>query len=271
MNNALLNVINVNKTFIDEDNFEVLKNINLSAEEGEFICVLGPSGCGKTILLYLIAGFLEKTSGEILMDGQPVTKPSTDKMMVFQDYILFPWKTVYGNILFGLCQAKLTQQKKDELVMKYLDLVGLTAFKDWYTYKLSGGMKQRVALARALIVNPRILLMDEPFAALDSAYRKFLRKSLLEIWQKTKKTIIFVTHSTSEAIYFADKIYFLSSRPAVVKKVYRVNLPRPRDALSPGVIKLRQEIETVMAEEVEKHLIEPITKKSLEHLLKIKL
>jgi len=268
----MLKIINLNKIFYEDNiNFEVLKDINLSAKKSEFVCIVGPSGCGKSILLYLIASFLEKTSGEILVEGKPISEPGTDRMMLFQDYVLFPWKTVYNNVIFGIEKADISKQEKNELVMRYLDLVGLSMFKDWHICKLSGGMQQRVAIARALIVNPKILLMDEPFSALDSEYRKFFRKSLLEIWQKTKKTIIFVTHSIGEALYLADKIYILTARPAMVKKVYSVDIARPRDFADPAIIKLRKEIELEMSEEFEKVIHEQIINKPLEKLLKIKL
>ncbi len=267
----ILKLIDVSKCFKDDNEFEALKNINLTVKDGEFVCILGPSGCGKTILLHLIAGFLMPSSGQILIEDKPVKRPNPCRMMIFQDYVLFPWKTVYGNIAFALSNINISRQKKDELIMKYLNLVGLTDFKDWYVYKLSGGMKQRVALARALIVNPKILLMDEPFAALDSQYRKFLRKSLEEIWQKTKKTIIFVTHSISEAIYLSDKIYIMSERPTTIKKVYQVNLPRPRKLISTDFLKLREEIEIQVAEEFEKTVKNQIEDKSLDSLLEVNL
>jgi ABC-type nitrate/sulfonate/bicarbonate transport system ATPase subunit len=270
MNNTILKIVDINKTFIDIGSFEVLKNINLSAKKGEFVCILGPSGCGKSILLYLIAGFLKETSGEILMENKLISKPSTDRMMVFQDYVLFPWKTVYNNILFGLNKIKLDDKSKKDLVIKYLNLVGLTDFKDWYVHKLSGGMQQRVAIARALIVNPKILLMDEPFSALDSQHRKFLRRNLIQIWQKTKKTIIFVTHSVGEAIFLADKIYLFSSRPATIKKTYQINLSRPRDLTCPEFVSLKKEIESEMAIEFEKTTQNQTINELPEEFLKIK-
>ncbi len=271
MNKTTLKLMNVNKTFVEAGNFEVLKNINLSAEEGEFICVLGPSGCGKSILLYLIAGFIKGTSGDILMNNKQIDSSGIDRMMVFQDYILFPWKTVYDNILFGLSKVKMSSGAKKDLVMKYLDLVGLTHFKNWHVHKLSGGMQQRIAIARALVVDPKVLLMDEPFSALDSQHRKFLRQKLVEIWQKTKKTIIFVTHSVSEAMFLADKIYFLSSRPATVKKVYQIKFTRPRDLTSTDFIALKKEIETEMAVEFKKTMKKQMRDKPSEEYLKINL
>lgn len=265
----MLELKGVYKSFGENNNFEVLNNINLSAKNGEFVCILGPTGCGKTILLYLIGGFLKPTQGEILMDNKMVFRPEPDRMMVFQNYVLFPWKTVYENILFALDRSGLNKKEKKVLVMRYLDMVGLVLFKDWYPYKLSGGMQQRVSLARALVTDPRVLLMDEPFSALDSQYRKFLRKNLEIIWQKNRKTIVFVTHSTEEAVYLGDKIYLLSSRPASIKKEYKINLPRPRNALDPSFIRLRTEIEEDFSKEFEKIIKNPSMEKSLSEILKL--
>jgi NitT/TauT family transport system ATP-binding protein len=265
----MLDLIEVNKSFGENNDFEVLKDITFSAKNGEFVCILGPTGCGKTILLYLIAGFLKPTEGQILIENKPFFKPDRDRMIIFQNYVLFPWKTVYENILFALDGSKMDKSGKNTLVMRYLDMMGLVLFKDWYPYKLSGGMQQRVALARALVTNPKVLLMDEPFAALDSQYRKFLRKNLEAIWEKTKKTIIFVTHSTEEAVSLGDRIYLLSSRPAVIKKEYQVNLSRPRNALNPEFIKLREEIEKDFSVEFEKIIKDPSMEKSLSNILNL--
>lgn len=265
----MLDLIGVNKSFGENNDFEVIKEITISAEKGEFICILGPSGCGKTIFLYLIAGFLKPTSGEILIEGKPISGPDCNRMMIFQNYVLFPWKTVYQNILFALDKSTIDKSEKHKLVMKYLDLMGLGLFKDWYPYKLSGGMQQRVALARALVTNPDVLLMDEPFAALDSQYRKFLRQNVEKIWQNTKKTIIFVTHSINEAIFLADKIYLLSARPASIKKIYAVNLPRPRDVLSRDFVELSRTIEKDLSEEFEKVVKNPAMEESLSHILNL--
>jgi NitT/TauT family transport system ATP-binding protein len=265
----MLEIKGVNKFFGENNDFEALKDISLSAREGEFICVLGPSGCGKTILLYLVAGFLKPTSGQILMENTSVNNPDRDRMMMFQNYVLFPWKTVYENILFALDETEMSKDEKGKLVIKYLDMMGLMSFKDWYPYKLSGGMQQRIALARVLVINPKVLLMDEPFAALDSQYRRFLRQNLETIWRKTKKTIIFVTHNTNEAIYLADRIYLLSARPAVVKKIYEVNLSRPRDLLDPNFIKLSKQIEQDLSEEFDKLLKDPLMEESLSYILNL--
>ncbi|XOU94603.1 MAG: ABC transporter ATP-binding protein [Candidatus Kerfeldbacteria bacterium] len=268
MNREILKLKNVNKTFFEEENFEVLNDVSLTAKDGEFVCILGPSGCGKTILLYLIAGFLTPTSGEITLNDKIITKPGTDRMMVFQDYILFPWKTVYENILFGLYHSNIDEDQKKEIVMNHLELVGLTKFKDWYIHKLSGGMQQKVSIARALVVNPEILLMDEPFSAIDSQYRKFLRQSLEKIWQQKKKTIIFVTHSITEALKLADKIYVMSARPAVVKEIVDINLPRPRDRSSREFINLAAELNNLVLKEFELMMSSQSTEKSLGELLK---
>lgn len=265
----MLDLIEVNKSFGENNDFEVLKGITFSAKNGEFVCILGPTGCGKTILLYLIAGFLKPTEGKMLMENTPISKPDCNRMMIFQNYVLFPWKTVYKNISFALDKSTLDKSEKHTLAMRYLDMMGLVFFKDWYPYKLSGGMQQRVALARALVTNPKVLLMDEPFAALDTQYRKFLRKNLETIWRNTKKTIIFVTHSTNEAIYLADKIYLLSARPATIKKIYKVNLSRPRDLLDSKFIKLSREIEKDLSEEFEKVVKTPAMEESLLHILNL--
>lgn len=264
---AILNLEKVNKSFGEEGDFEVLKNISIDVNNGEFVCILGPSGCGKSVLLYIIAGFIKETSGVIKMDNVVIDSCGPDRMMIFQNYILFPWKTVYENILFALNGTNYSNEKKDSIVLHYLQMVGLSLFKDWYPYKLSGGMQQRVALARALVNNPKILLMDEPFSALDSQYRKFLRKNLEAIWLSTKKTIIFVTHSTEEALSLADKIYVFSSRPAQIKKTYEVNLPRPRNPLNVDFIKMREEIEKDLSEDFDKIIKNPSMDESLSHIL----
>jgi NitT/TauT family transport system ATP-binding protein len=239
--NYILELENLYKNF--DNNFEVVKNINLKVKKGEFVCFIGPSGSGKTILLYTIAGFLPASSGKIYAKGKEVDSVGLDRIMVFQDHMLFPWKTVIGNILFGLTNSGLTEQEKHTLAEEYLELVDLSKFKDWPIHKLSGGMKQRVAFARALVTNPEILLMDEPFSSLDSIGRRQLRKNLIKVWQKTKKTILFVTHSINEALYMADTIYIMSSRPITIKKCIHVELVRPRDMSDPNFVKLLRSIE----------------------------
>ena len=266
----MLNLNKISHSFeVKDEQFDVLKDLTLTAKKGEFVCVLGPSGCGKTILLYLIAGFLKPTSGSMTLDNKKITKPGKERTMVFQEYVLFPWKTVYENIIYALDDSPITKDEKDKLVKHYLKLIDLEYFKDWYPHKLSGGMQQRVAIARALIVNPKVLLMDEPFSALDAQYRKFLRSVLEKVYRETKKTIVFVTHSINESIYLADKIYLLSARPATIKKVYKVNIPRPRTRDNPECIKLSKEIEKDLAKEFDKVINDPLMEESLVRIVKL--
>ncbi len=245
----MLEIKNVSKKFDFPDNFKVLEDINMTIRDKEFVCLLGPSGCGKTILLYLIAGFLNPTSGKILYNGVEIEKPDAKRIMIFQDLALFPWRTVYENILFGLKKSDFSAKQKKKMVLEYLSLMGLEEFSDWHPHMLSGGMKQKVAVARALISNPELLLMDEPFAALDPQYRKYLRKNLESIWQKSPKTVIFVTHSINEALYLADSIHVFSGLPAKIKKTFKIDLARPRDPLDPRYQKLFKDIEESIAEE----------------------
>lgn len=237
----ILELKNLTKYF--DDDFEVVKDINLKVKRGEFVCLIGPSGCGKTVLLYTIAGFLSPSFGKIFINGSEVNSVGLDRIMVFQDHMLFPWKTVLGNVLFGLSNSDLDKNEKMVLAENCLDLVDLSKFKDWPIYKLSGGMRQRVAFARAIITNPEILLMDEPFSSLDSIARRYLRKNLIKIWQKTQKTIMFVTHSINEAVYMADTIYVMGSRPTTIKKSYSIKLPHPRDMSDVEFIRILKMVE----------------------------
>ncbi len=241
LSDFILELKNVNKSFSKD--FKVIEDVTLKIKKGEFVCFIGPSGCGKTVLLYIIAGFLPTSSGKILMEKKIINSIGSDRVMVFQDNMLFPWKTVMGNVLFGLSNSNLEKKEKILLAEYYLNMVGLIEFKNWPIHKLSGGMKQRVSFARSLVTNPKILLMDEPFSALDSLTRRRLRKNLIEIWQKTKKTTLFVTHSMDEAIYLADTIYIMSPRPMTIKKTYSIDLPRPRDMSDPNFVKLLKILE----------------------------
>lgn len=252
MSKEILKLNNVSKNFIQKNTHKVLDGINITVNDGEFVCILGPSGCGKTVLLYLVAGFLNPTTGQIVFDGEIVDKPGADRILIFQDYSLFPWMSVYENVIFGLSKSNVSRQEKEKLADKYLETIGLTKFKDWYIHNLSGGMKQRVAIARALISNPKILLMDEPFAALDSQNRKYMRRSMESIWRKTKKTVLFVTHSVNEAIELADTIYLFSSLPAKIKRICKIDLPRPRNQHSLEFAKISETIEREIMEEFQK-------------------
>jgi len=244
----VLELENVNKDF--SNHFEVIKDVSIKIKKGEFVCFIGPSGCGKTVLLYAIAGFLPITSGKISMEGQEINSIEPDRVMVFQDNMLFPWKTVLGNVLFGLSNSSLNEKEKIALAEHYLDMVGLLEFENWPIHKLSGGMKQRVSFARSLVTDPKILLMDEPFSALDSLTRRRLRANLVDIWQKTKKTILFVTHSMDEAIYLGDVVCVMSSRPTSIKEAYTIDLPRPRDMSDPNFVKLRKALEKDLEDEL---------------------
>jgi len=208
---------------------EALQPITMEVKEGEFLILLGPSGCGKSTLLNLIAGFESPTSGKILVDGKPVTGPGFDRMVMFQEHALFPWLTVIDNVVFGLKRkAKLTTSDRREVARYYLNLVHLSKFENAYIHELSGGMKQRVALARALAPNPRILLMDEPFGALDALTRERLYGQVQEIFARTRKTVIFVTHNVREAACLGDRIFTFTSRPGRIKREVLIPLERPR-------------------------------------------
>ena len=205
-----------------------LDNINLKVQTGEFLCIVGPSGCGKSTLLHLIAGLHQPTSGSVLVDNKVVAGPSTDRILIFQDLGLFPWLTVAENVEFGMKMKGVAKPERQEKTENYLRLVHLSRFHDSYTHQLSGGMRQRVALARALACEPDVLLMDEPFAALDAQTRDLLHDELERIWAETGRTIIFVTHNVREAVRLGDRVALLTFRPGKIKREYAIDLPRPR-------------------------------------------
>jgi len=225
-----------------EEQLVALEDIDLEVMDGEFVCILGPSGCGKTTLLRIIAGLEKQTKGRILLKGVEVTGPGPDRGMVFQEFALFPWRTVRRNVEFGLEIKGVPPEKRREISQRYIDLVGLKGFEDSHPNQLSGGMKQRVGIARALANEPAILLMDEPFGALDAQTRNQMQKELLHIWAETKKTVIFITHSVDEAVFLADRVIVLTSRPGRVRTVHDVGLPRPRDRASQDFMNLRKTI-----------------------------
>ena len=206
-----------------------LNGVDFDIRENEFICVIGPSGCGKSTLLNIIAGLLEPTSGQILVDGKPINGTGTDRGVVFQQYALFPWLTVKKNVEFGLKLKGLSKEECDAIAMKYLKMVELEKFADSYPKELSGGMKQRVAIARAYAMNPEVLLMDEPFGALDAQTRTQLQSELLKAWQEENKTCFFVTHDIEEAIVLATRVVIMSARPGRIKEVVDIDIPYPRD------------------------------------------
>ena len=219
---------------------QVLRSINLEIRRGEFVCIVGPSGCGKTTLLNIITGFIRQSSGEVLVQGSPVTGPDPKRIFVFQDNGVFPWLTVEQNIGFGLARRSRGEQR--EIVHRYVQMVGLTRFEKAYPRELSGGMRQRVEIARALAANPQIIYMDEPFGALDFITRLKMRADLTRIWQEEKKTILFVTHDIEESVQLADRVVVMSQRPGTIRKQIEIDLPRPRDLDSPGYLEIRDEI-----------------------------
>src|SRR5205809_4047861 len=207
-----------------------LDRVSLNVAEGEFLCLVGASGCGKTTLLNIIAGLEKPDSGTVLADGKPVAGPGRDRLVMFQESALFPWLDVFGNVLFGLkLKPNLTKKDRRDVATYYLELVGLTRFERANIHELSGGMKQRVSLARALAPNPRVLLMDEPFAALDALTREQLYGDIQEIWKARRKTIVFVTHNVREAACLGDRVLLFSPHPGRIQEEFNVNLPRPRD------------------------------------------
>ncbi len=237
---------------------EALGGINLDIRKGEFFAIVGPSGCGKSTFLEIVAGLMKPTSGSVYIDGKKINGPDLDRGIVFQGYALFPWRTVIGNVAYGLEEKGVPAQERKEICREYITLVGLSGFENHYPYQLSGGMKQRVAIARALAYNPDILLMDEPFAALDAQTRESLQDEVLRIWDETKKTVIFVTHNIEEAIFLADRIAIMSARPGIIKQIIDVPLSRPRSEehrMAQELMKLRLEVGRLVREEVSKHAI----------------
>lgn len=236
-----IEVKNVSKSFAG--GVEVLRGISFDIEEGEFVCLLGPSGCGKTTLMMCIAGIEPTTSGEVIVAGKKVDGPGTDRSVVFQNFALFPWLNVRKNVSFGLELAGKNKAEIDEIVQRVLALVGLLGFEGSHPNELSGGMKQRLGIARALAVDPKTMLMDEPFGALDALTRTVLERETIRIWKETRKTILFVTQNIDEAIMLADRIYLFTVRPATIKKVFRPEYEQPRSySKHPDLLDLRKEI-----------------------------
>ena len=221
---------------------EALRAVDLAAAEGEFVCLLGLSGCGKSTLLQIIAGLEQPTGGSVSVGGTPLTAPSELTSMVFQDHGLFPWMTVQRNVEFALKAHGVSRKERAARALEYLAMTGLSAFTQRYPHELSGGMRQRVGIARALTTRPRALLMDEPFGALDAQTRGNLQEELLQIWERQRTTVLFVTHSIDEAVYLADRIIVFSPRPGRVSAVVPVDLPRPRDPEAPAFLAMAREL-----------------------------
>lgn len=235
----------VTKNYLDARGTPVLAlaEVNLEIVSGEFVCLIGKSGCGKTTLLNMIAGFIAPTTGRILVDGERVTRPGQGKGMVFQQLALFPWLTAMGNIDFAAKQRGLDKTERQKLAAELFELIGLKGFEDKYPHQLSGGMQQRVAIARALATDPKVLLMDEPLGALDELTRESLQAEILRIWAAKRKTIVFVTHSVTEAVRLADRIVVMSARPGRVSRIIPVNIPRPRLRSDAEVIALEEAVQ----------------------------
>ena len=236
----------------DSHKLEALGGINLKVEAGDFVCLVGPSGCGKSTFLRIIAGLEKPDEGQIMFDGHPVSETSPERIMVFQEGALFPWLKVQDNVEFGLKMAGIPKDERAKISNRYLDMMQLTKFANSYTYQLSTGMKQRVAIARALVMDPDVLLMDEPFASLDAQTRDLLLVEMQLIWEKTKKTILFVTHNVAEATVLGTKIAVFSNRPSIIKKEFENNFPRPRVTEDESLLKLQQDILAELRPEVKK-------------------
>jgi NitT/TauT family transport system ATP-binding protein len=239
---------NVTKSFTPNDGGKqlALNPINLNVAEGEFLSIVGPSGCGKTTLLRMIAGLDFPTSGRVLEGEIEITGPSRERGYVFQQYSLFPWRDVRDNVAFGLEMEGLEKKERYSKAREYLKLVGLSPYEKSYPRELSGGMKQRVAIARSLVNDPHVLLMDEPFSALDVQTRHKLQEELVRIWSQEQKTVIFVTHNVDEAVFLADRVVVLSQRPATVLKTFEINLERVRDRSAPEFLDLKKEITSLL-------------------------
>ncbi|WP_374581417.1 ABC transporter ATP-binding protein [Pseudoduganella sp.] len=251
MSTAHIEVKGVSKVF--GGTVLALQDIHLDIPRGQFVCLLGPSGCGKSTLLNAIAGFAAPSSGSIVADGRPVAAPGPERGMVFQEYALFPWMTVADNVAFGLRLKGVPRAQADATVERLLRTLSLQEFRHRFPKELSGGMRQRVAIARVLALDSPIMLMDEPFGALDALTRRSLQDELLRIWSELHKTIIFVTHSIEEALYLADRIVVMTYRPGTIKRDLLVGLPRLRDPAAPGFNALKRELDQLVMEEQQRH------------------
>lgn len=245
-----LELKNVSMQFSNSEN-ATLNEISLCVEPGEFVCIVGASGCGKSTLLNLIAGLLKPTSGEILLDGKKITGPGADRTVMFQDHGLYPWLNVIDNVKFGMKLAGVPKEEQEERALHYLKMVNLLEYRDYPIHQISGGMRQRTALARALTMDSSVLLMDEPFSALDKQTSNKLREELQRIWMETKRTILFITHSVEEAVYLGDRVVVLSADSQKKPHIVEIGLERPRHVYSPEFVELRHEIlEEIRGEEI---------------------
>ncbi len=239
--------------------FTAVKDVNLSIEKGQFVTVVGPSGCGKSSILMTIDGLIQPTEGQVLINGHQISEPGPDRAVVFQEFALLPWRNVLDNIMFSLELRYRKAKDNEQKARNYLELVGLKGFENYYPHQLSGGMRQRVGIARALAVEPEIILMDEPFGALDAQTREIMAEELLRIWDRQQKTVIFITHGIDEAVYMADQVVIMGTRPGKIKEILKIDLPRPRNFEmkdSPAFANYRRHIWTLLKEEAEKSILE---------------
>lgn len=247
-----LSISRLSKQFtIDSGTVQALTDVNLKVEPGEFISIVGASGCGKSTLLRIIVGLDSESSGEILLGDQSIRKPGVERGMVFQEARLLPWLTVSDNIAFG-CRSETPKTERNRLVTEHIELVGLAGFEKAYPHQLSGGMQQRVSIARALVNRPKVLLLDEPFGALDALTRINMQQEVLRIWEAEKTTMILVTHDIDEAIYLGDRVVVMSNRPGTINKIVKVTLPRPRDRSDYDFVQIRKEIYAEFFEQTQK-------------------
>ena len=242
---ARINIRGVSKQFFDiaqSQEILALQDIDLEVGHAEFLTIIGQSGCGKSTLLNVIAGFEQASAGSIEIDGKPVTRPGPDRGVVFQEYALFPWLTVYENIAFGLREQRIPMPERDTRVREQIEIVGLLGFEARYPHELSGGMRQRVAIARVLVTDPKSLLMDEPFAALDAQTRSLMQQELLAVWQRNQRSVIFITHNIEEAIFLGDRVMVMTPRPGRIKSIVPIDLPRPREVTSTEFNEYRRKV-----------------------------
>ncbi len=243
------------KSFFDiqrKEEVVALAGIDLDIAADEFLTILGPSGCGKTTLLNIVAGFEKETGGTLTLDGATIAGPGPDRGVVFQEYALFPWLSVEDNVAFGLVERRVPKRERETRVRQQIAAVGLAGFERRYPHELSGGMRQRVALARVLANDPKILLMDEPFAALDAQTRTLMQQELLNVWSSDRRAVIFITHNIEEAIFLGDRVVVMTARPGRIKDVVRIDLPRPRDVTSEAFNAIRRSVTAMVEDEVQK-------------------
>ena len=248
-------VEHLSKSFVNEETGEAvvtLQDLNFSIAENEFVAIIGPSGCGKSTFLYTLAGFEKPTGGRILLNGHPITGPGADRGLVFQEFVLFGWRTVLRNITLGLEWQHMDKAKAEEIARHWIRATGLSGFENAYPATLSGGMKQRVAIARAIAYNPEVLLLDEPFGALDVQTKNYMIKDLHALWQEAKKTIVMVTHSVQEAVLMADRVVVFGNRPSGIVHQERIELPHPRQLSDPQLVQQMQRVTDALSVEVDK-------------------